>query len=340
MQNNQSRTQSRTHPTIDFKAIPKVELHVHLDCCLSLGVVSQLRPGITEEEYRADFIAPAKCLDLADFLKTTFRSIALMQTKENLRLVTRDLFQQFKADNVIYAEIRFAPLQHLDNGLTPAEVVQTVVETTDACVAETGVEAGILLCTLRHYSQAQSLQTAKLAEQFKGTRVVGLDIAADEAGFPVDAHIAAFDFARRNGIPRTAHAGEAKGPESVWETLAHFKPQRIGHGVRSIQDPKLIQALMAENILLEVCPTCNIQIDVFDTYPNHPVDKLYRAGVPISINTDTRTITDISLSHEYQRLHETFGWTETDFQTCNANALKAAFIQAALREKLLDRLRG
>ncbi len=322
----------------EIELLPKVELHVHLDCCLSFDVVSLLKPGITREEYAKDFLGRPKYKNLAGFLKIIDHSLELMQTGENLGLVTEDLFQQFKQDNVIYAEIRFAPLLHLRQGLSPADVVRTVEESVSRCVKETGIEARIILCTLRHYSKEQSMATVKLAGQFIGTRVAALDLSADEAGFPVDAHIAAFQYARENGIFCTAHAGEAKGPESIRETLEYFKPSRIGHGVRCIEDPLLPDELKRKGIHLEVCPSCNVQIDVFNTYAGHPIDRLFNSGISVGINTDGRTITDISLSDEYERLQHTFGWGIEHFLTCNQNALQAAFLpggtKAALQEKL------
>lgn len=322
----------------EIRALPKVELHVHLDCCLSYDVVSKLKPGITQDMYRDQFIAPAKCKNLADFLARIDSSIDLMQTEKALHLVTEDLFKQLKKDTVMYAEIRFAPLQHLKNGLTPDEVVDIVEHAVSEASKETGVEARIILCTLRHFTQKQSLRTAKLLEDFRGTHVAAMDLAADEAGFPIYKHIDAFQYIMHRFIPCTAHAGEAKGPESVRETLEQLKPSRIGHGVRSIEEPQLVQELKEKNIHLEICPSCNVQIDIYDTYENHPVDALYRAGVPISINTDARTTTNITLSDEYERLRRTFGWGKQDFLQCNLNALDAAFLADCKKEQLKQRM--
>ncbi len=322
----------------EIELLPKVELHVHLDCCLSFDVVSGLIPGITREKYRKDFIGASKYKNLADFLELIGNSLELMQTGKGLGLVTQDLFQQFKQENVIYAEIRFAPLLHLQQGLTPGEVVRIVEEAVSQCVEETGIEARIILCTLRHHTKEQSMTTVKLAEQFQDTRVAALDLSADEAGFPITAHIPAFEYARQKGIHCTAHAGEAKGPGSVWETLEHLKPSRIGHGVRSIEDSKLVEALKKKNIHLEVCPSCNVQIDVFDTYADHTIDRLYNAGVSVGINTDSRTVTNISLTDEYERLQQVFGWGTEHFLKCNQNALAAAFLPAEIKEILEENL--
>lgn len=323
---------------MDWNRFPKVELHLHLDCSLSYAVVSRIDPSITLEEYRADFIAPAKCTNLADFLTRAPKGFSLMQTEEQLRLVTLDLFEQLCADNLLYAEIRFAPLLHIEKGLSPRQVVASVEAATAQAIRSTGIEARIILCTLRHYSAAQSLETVQLVEEFRGSTVAGFDIAADKAGNVIDAHTAAFQFAREKGLFCTAHAGEARGPDNVWDTLQHFAPSRLGHGVRSIEDPALIEHLRQHQIHLEVCPTCNVQTNVFDTYANHPIDKLYRAGLSVGVNTDARTITNVTLGQEYAKLHQTFRWDTLDFLQCNRNALNAAFIADDVRQKLLRRL--
>jgi adenosine deaminase len=325
---------------MEWHLLPKVELHLHLDCNLSYEVVSAIDPSVTKEDYLQDYIAPEKCIDLADFLKRAVKGFALMQTREQLQLVVHDLFKQLVADNVLYAEIRFAPLQHLQQGLTPYEVVAATEKATAAAIKETGIEARLILCTLRHFTEAQSLQTAQLVQQFKGTQVTGFDIAADEAGFPIDAHITAFKYAREKNIFCTAHAGEAKGAASVWETLQYFGPSRIGHGIRSFEDEKLITHLKEHKIHLEICPTCNVQINIYDTYKNHPVDKLYRSGVSLNINTDARTICNINLNREYEKLQQNFGWAMDDFYTTNVNALQAAFIPDEVKTILLAKLKA
>ena len=298
---------------MDYSLLPKAELHLHLDCCLSYEVVQQLDSTITYEAWRQSFIAPAKCTDLADYITRAIKGYELMQTQEQLRLVTLDLFRQLKADHVIYAEIRFAPLQHLTKGLRPAEVVAAVNDAAKEGIAQTGVEARLILCTLRHYTELQSLQTALLAAQFRGTLVTGFDIAADEAGFPIDNHIKAFEFARANQISCTAHAGEARGADSVWETIRHFHPLRIGHGVRSMEDSRLVAFLKSNNIHLEVCPSSNIQTNVYERIHDHPVDDIYNAGLSVSISTDARTISDVTLNSEYALLEKVFNWSKMQF---------------------------
>ena len=320
--------------------IPKVELHLHLDCSLSYEVVRRLDERVSRAEFDAEFVAPPVCSSLADFLLRAPRGFQLMQTRDSLELVTEDLFAQLAADGVIYAEIRFAPLLHLERGLKSEEVVAAVERATERMIAATGIEARLILCTLRHYTRAQSLETAELVKRFEGSLVAAFDIAGDEAGFPVDAHVAAFRYAQEQGLARTAHAGEAAGAESMWETLRVFAPSRIGHGVRCVEDPALVEHLKVAGIHLEMCPTSNVQTRAVRSYAEHPVDELLRGGLSVGISTDTRTITNVTLEQEYASLTRTFGWGEAEFVRCNRNALEAAFVEEDVRARLRERLRG
>lgn len=322
---------------MNIPSLPKIELHLHLDCSLSFEVVQKLRQGITREEYDRDFIAPANCASLEEYLKCAEAPISIMQTKEQLEAVTLDLFKQLKADNVIYAEIRFAPLQHLEDGLLAEEVVKIVDEATAKGIEETGIEVRIILCTLRHFSEEQSMGTIKLVEQFKGTNVVGFDIAADET-LPIDNHIKAFEYARKHDIPCTAHAGEARGPDSVREVLGNFHPARIGHGVRSIEDPELLDHLKEKNIHLEVCPTSNVQTGIYDSIADHQVNDIFKNGNSLSVNTDGRAISNVSLNEEYQKLNRHFDWQIEQFLRGNEFAIEAAFCDEATKEKLRQEL--
>lgn len=322
----------------DFQALPKVELHLHLDCSLSYAVVNRLAPSISREQYDLDFIAPPKCKNLAEFLKRAPQGFALMQTETSLRQVTFDLFEQLASDHVIYAEIRFAPLLHTQKGLRSHEVVEIVDQAFTEAIQQSGIEARLILCTLRHFNEQQSLETVRLVERFRPRLVAGFDIAADEAGYPIHAHVSSFQYAITKGLPRTAHAGEARGPESVWETLKNFRPSRLGHGVRSIEDSALIAHLQNSGIHLEICPTCNIQTDIYNLYPDHPIDRLYRAGVSVGVNTDARTISNVTLTEEYGRLHHNFGWDKEQFLACNRNAINASFAPDSIKQKITEQL--
>ncbi|MGD8306230.1 MAG: adenosine deaminase [Ignavibacteria bacterium] len=324
----------------DIQKLPKVELHSHLDCSMSFDLVSKINPQISKNEYDSEFVGPLKCNSLSEILKYVTNQVNLMQTEENIRLVVKDLFNQLREENVIYTEIRFAPLLHLSQGLKPEAVVEIVADEISICSNETAIEAGIILCTLRHFNEKESMQTVELVKRYiTNSLVIGFDIAADEEGYSIDANKKAFLYAIENDLPRTAHAGEAKGPESMWETINNFKPSRIGHGVRSVEDPSLVDYLIENNIHLEVCPTCNIQTNIFDEYKDHPVNFLFNSGVSVGINTDGRTLCNVSLNEEYQKLVKTFNWGIEPLKQCNLNSVSHAFLSDLDKKYLTDKIK-
>lgn len=318
--------------------IKKVELHVHLDTCLSFQYMQKISPGIGLDEFRATFIAPDRCRDLGDFISKIAPQIEILQTREAIELAVDDLYQQLAADNVIYAEIRFAPLLHTVLGLTGEEIVETVIAAMRHCSQLYSIEAGLLLCTLRHFTRQESLYTAGLVLKYLGRGVAGLDLAADEAGYSLENHIEAFELVRKAGGNVIAHAGEACGAVSIEETLNALQVSRIGHGVRCIEDQRVIERLIREEILLEICPSCNLVCNVFDAMENHPVHLLKQRGVRLNINTDARTVANITLNEEYQKLHDTFGWSYADFNRCNEDAINASFIDNVSKDRLIKKL--
>lgn len=323
---------------MDFSILPKVELHLHLDSSLSFTAVSRLDPSVTLADYQRNFLLPAKCSDMAAFFACAPRGSTLMQTEEQLCLATFDVFEQLQRDNVLYAEILLFPYLHTNRGLSAEKVVEIVDEAVAQASQEMGIEARIILSVLRHYPTQQSLATVKLVERFKGTRVVGVDLGGYEAAYPLFAHIPAFQYAVQQGIPRTVHAGELLGAESVWGALKHLHPSRIGHGVRSIEDPALLEHLRKEQIHLEVCPTSNVQFDLYESYAQHPINRFYESGLALSVNTDSRTMTNVTLTQEYERLHQVFGWEKEHFFRCNLHALHAAFVPEETKQRLEQRL--
>lgn len=321
-----------------FKNLPKIELHIHLDCSLSYETVKRLRPDTTIDDFNNNFKASKSCSSLKQYIKCADNAISLMQSKESLELVMEDFFNQLIEDNVIYCEIRFAPLLHTEEGLNSREVLNIICNSMNILSKESGVVTGLILCTLRHYSKEQSMETVKLAEEFKGKGVLGFDIAADEAGYPLDNHIDAFKYAIQNDINCTAHAGEAKGPESIWETIDKLKVKRIGHGVKCIKDPKLVKVLSENNYHLEVCVSSNIKTKTFNKIEDHPISQINKSSISMSINTDGRTISDTDLTNEYELISKKFGWSIEEFKKCNLEAIKHAFISDEIKTLLTHKI--
>ena len=323
-----------------FKNLPKIELHLHLDCSLSYDVVKKIDPMVDLNQYRSSFQAGQGCSSLKDYIKCADNAIELMQTKENLEFIVEDLFKQLYEDNVIYVEIRFAPLLHCEGELNAEKVVEIICNSASIQAKKYNIDYGLILCTLRHYSEEESLKTVKLVDQFSKNGVVGFDIAADEAGYPIDNHIKAFAYAKNNNLNITAHAGEAKGPESIWETINKLYAKRIGHGVRCLEDKKLVKFLSDNNYHLEICLTSNIMTNTFNSFVDHPINEIYDSSISLSINTDGRTISNTSLSKEYAIAHNELNWSVEKIIQSNLYAVEHSFTSNEIKEKLRKQLKS
>ena len=324
----------------ELRAVPKVELHLHLDCSMSFASVSALDPGVTPERYRAEFLAPRKCVNLVDYFRYLAPALALLQTREALTVSTIDLLRQLHEDGVVYAEIRFAPQLHRQTGMSTEAVVETVLAALVEGRRTHPVEARLILCQLRPEDTANGLELVRIAQKYRAHGVGGVDLAGDETGYGLGEHIPVFKQARDLGLNITAHAGEAGGAEKVREVVEQLGVRRVGHGVRSIEDDAVIALLLERDVHLEVCPSCNIQIDVFDRYEDHPVDALMRRGVSVGVNTDARGPTDLTLTEEYGRLQQVFGWDAARFRAANLAAIGRAFADDATKAAIRARLKA
>jgi len=308
-----------------FLDMPKVELHTHIDCSLSHETVARLGVDLTPEEYRQNFVAPERCKDLTEYLACIDPALKILQTKKALEFAIDGLIAAQAAENVLYAELRFAPHLHLERGLGLDDVMETVLQAIRISGSRYNVECGLILCTLRHFTEQQSLEVADLTLRFADQGVVALDLAGDEANYPIAPNIAAFKQVREAGGNVIAHAGEASGADSVLETLDLLQAKRIGHGVRSIEDMALVERIVAEGLHLEICPSCNIQTGIFSDITRHSLPRLLDSGVNISLNTDGRATNGASLSSEYQLVSDAFGWSDHIILDLNRNALNASF---------------
>ena len=322
----------------NLRNLPKIELHLHLDCCLSFDVVKKINPKIDIEAYNKKFKAPSTCSSVKEYIKCAEYAVDLMQDEKSISLIVEDLFDQLKAENIIYVEIRFAPLLHCRGELSSKEVVQIVDDICKKCSKKYCIHYALILCTLRHFSKNQSMETVQLVEEFKNSGVFALDIAADEAGFSLDNHFGAFDFAFENNISCTAHAGEAKGPESIKETLKKLKVKRIGHGVRCVEDKKLMNYLKNNNIHLEICLTSNIKTLTYESVDAHPIDKIFKSNISLSMSTDGRTISNIDLTSEYELVVNKFGWDLSDLKKVNIDAVNHSFTTSEIKKELLKKI--
>lgn len=312
---------------MNLKNIPKVELHLHLDGSVRLDTASMLT-GKNIEEVRSLMIAKEKCHDLNEYLTKFNLANEIMQSQENLTRIAKELVEDLKNDNVIYAEVRFAPLLHTKKGLTGEEVIEAVL----LGLKDEDLKVNLILCMMRQFSFEDNLKTIELAIKYLDKGVVAIDLAGAEALYPTANFERLFQIAKDKNIPFTIHAGEADGKDSILSAI-NFKTKRIGHGVRCIEDKETLDMINKNNITLEVCPTSNIQTDIFENYHDHPIRKLYDMNILVTINVDNMTVSNIDLTQEYEKLVKNFNFTLKDFKKMNINAINASFLKEELKEK-------
>lgn len=310
-----------------LKKLPKVELHIHLDGSVRVKTVAELLK-LEEDIVRKQMVCDRNIASLTEYLEKFELPIAVMQTKENLKRITKEVLEDLKEEHVIYVELRFAPLLHIKKGLSQQEVVEAVIEGLEEVK---GITCRLILCCMRD-KKVENLETIKVAQKFKNSYVVALDLAGDESRYPTYLFQDLFLKAKKLGIPYTIHAGEASDYHSIEEALL-LGASRIGHGVAAIQNQTIMEELYKKHILLEICPQSNVDTKLVSEKQNHPVKQLY-SNCLISINTDNRTVSQITLTKEYEDLIKIFGFTIEDIKQCNLNAICYSFLKQKEKEIL------
>ncbi|MFJ4678648.1 MULTISPECIES: adenosine deaminase [unclassified Kitasatospora] len=327
---------------------PKVLLHDHLDGGLRPETIVELAadcgyrglPTTDPKELGTWFREAADSGSLERYLETFAHTCAVMQTRAALVRVAADCAEDLAADGVVYAEVRYAPEQHLEAGLSLDEVVEAVNEgfrTGEANARARGhrIRVGTLLTAMRHAARSQEI--AELANRYRDHGVVGFDIAGAEAGHPPTRHQAAFDYLKGENNHFTIHAGEAFGLPSIWEALQCCGADRLGHGVRIVDDltvgedgrvqlGRLAAYVRDKRIPLEMCPTSNLQTGAAASYAEHPIGLLTRLKFRVTVNTDNRLMSGTSMSREFAHLVDAFGYTLADLEWFTVNAMKSAFL--------------
>ena len=327
-------------PTYDeIVKAPKALLHDHLDGGLRPATIVELAARVGHELPAADpdgladwFRRAADSGSLERYLETFAHTVAVMQTPEALRRVAYECAVDLAADGVVYAEVRFAPEQHLQGGLTLDEVVEAVLAGFAAAVQDGAqIRVGTLLTAMRH--AARSMEIAELAVRFRDLGVVGFDIAGAEAGYPPTRHLDAFEYLQRENFHFTIHAGEAFGLRSIWQALQWCGADRLGHGVRIVDDisgdgklGRLAAYVRDKRIPLELCPSSNVQTGAAASIAEHPIGLLRDLRFRVTVNTDNRLMGGTSMSRELALLVDAFGYGWSELQWFTVNAMKSAFI--------------
>lgn len=309
-----------------------IDLHLHLDGSLPPETVIKLAmsqginlPSFDKDELIKYLRADIKCGSLNDYLEKFDLPLALLQKGKALETAVYDLMFGLKENGITYAEIRFAPQLHTRKELTQEDAVVFAIKGMEKGIKETGVKAKLILCLMRGDNNKESnIETVHMAEKFLGKGVCALDLAGAEALYPTENFRGEFELARRLNIPFTIHAGEAAGPESVWEAV-RMGARRIGHGVNAVYDEELLMEIKKRGIVLETCPTSNIQTGAVSDIKLHPVKKLLNMGIKVTVNTDNMTVSDTTVSKEFMLLKREIGLTPAEEAQLLQNAEDACF---------------
>jgi len=337
---------------------PKVLLHDHLDGGLRPATVLDLAreadyrdlPAHDPESLATWFAEAAYSGSLERYLETFRHTVGVTQTAESLIRVSRECAEDLALDGVVYAEVRFAPELHLSRGMTEREAIEAVLAgfgEGERRAAEAGhvIRMGLLLTAMR--TATHSRQIAELAVEFRDRGVVGFDIAGAEAGFPPTRHLDAFEYLRKENAHFTIHAGEAFGLPSIWEAIQWCGADRLGHGVRIVDDIEvhpdgtatlgLLAAYVRDRrIPLEMCPSSNVQTGAAPSIAEHPIGLLRRLGFRVTVNTDNRLMSGTSMTREMHLLSEAFGYGLDDMQWFTVNAIKSSFLPFDQRLELIN----
>lgn len=324
--------------------MPKVELHDHLDGGMRIPTIIELAkknnvslPSFDPYELKQWFVKGCQQKSLPLYLESFAVTLSLLQDEYSLERVAYESILDLSADNVVYAEIRFAPLLHLTKGLSPEIVVESVLKGLERGKKETGVVYGLLLCAMRDQSPELSLQVAKLAVAFRDRGVVGFDLAGGEEGYPPKTHIEAFRYIRRKNFNITIHAGEAFGLESIWQALQVCGAHRIGHGTRLVEDMSLdgdkiekmgdlARFIQDKRIPLEMCLSSNVGTGAAKDFASHPFRVFYKNNFRVCLCTDNRLMSDTTLTKEMRIASEQYGLNIYDMEKLTLNAMKSAFL--------------
>ena len=327
-------------------AMPKAELHLHLDGSLRIDTALDLARtrGVEAprdvEGMRARLVAPMPFRDQAELLRAFDLPIALLQDAEALERVTAELVETKAAENVRYVEIRWGPRLHVARGLSLADGIAAVARGARGAAARTGTEVRLICTALRSHEPAGNVELAETAARYRDDGLTGWDLAGDEAAFPDPLlHGDAFAAARAGGLRITVHAGEWGGAAQVRRALA-VDPERIAHGPGAIDDPELCRELIEGGVTLDLCPTSNWQAGIVQSIAAHPLARLHRLGVPVTLSTDDTTVSDLTLTDEYERALAEIGLTLAELWAIDRHALDVAFADPPMDARLRGEFDG
>ncbi len=327
-----------------LRRIPKAELHCHLDGSVRAATLLELArehdvpmPATTPEAL-AHHMYVRDARHLEDYLTRFDTTLSVMQSAASLERITYELAEDAAADGVRYIEIRYAPVLNQQWGLTLDETVDAPLRGLERARNAYNIQGRLIICSLRHLSPSVSLELAHLAARWRGQGVVGFDLAGGEAGHPAALHQAAFRHASEHGMFCTCHAGEGAGPESVREAVHVCGAQRIGHGTRLIEDERLTDELGEKGIVIEACLTSNVQTRAAKDYASHPLRAYFDRGLQVTLNTDNRLMSGVTLTDEYAHAAQDLHFSFDELCRLARMGFDAAFLEPDEKRQLLERV--
>ncbi|MCI1995371.1 MAG: adenosine deaminase [Clostridium luticellarii] len=325
-----------------FKLIPKVDLHCHLDGSLRpktiLDIAQREKIPISDNDldnFEEKVKVLGNCKSLKEYLNKFTLPIKIMQKEEYIYRVTTELLEDSCKKNIRYIEIRFAPLNHLENGLKPEQVIKTVLSAMDYGRKNLGIMSNLILCILRQEPAEYGIELIKKARKFLDKGVVAIDLAGNESDFPPEIHREAFKLAKEYGFHRTVHAGETGIPENIMKSIKMLYAERIGHGTYAYKDKQITKYLKETKIPLEVCITSNINTSAVSSYKEHPIKRYLDEGIVVTVNTDNTTVSNTDIIQEFKYLVEYQHFNLNDIKKVIKNGIVYSFASKTDKTNLL-----
>lgn len=329
---------------MNIENLKKVELHLHLDGSLRPQTLLDIAekdnislPTKDLEEIKKYMMVADNNKDLVEYLKKFELPLKVMQSEENLERIAFELVEDLAKENYMYAEIRFAPHLHTEKGLSLDKVIKSVTNGIERAERDYDIKSNIILCIMRHLSVEKGFEIVNLAKSYMGSKVVAIDLAGDEFNYPVTIFKDVFAKAKENNIPITIHAGEARGYESIVDSI-ELGASRIGHGVRAYENTNLIQELINKNIFLECCAISNMNTQIFDDFYEYPFKNYLNKGIKVTINTDNRTVSNTNFKKEIEVLEKYNSIDKNEIIKSIKNSIYGAFISDKEKDILLKKL--
>ena len=328
---------------------PKLDLHLHLDGSMlpeSAWEMAKERniklPADNIEDFKIFIIVTADCRSVNDYLERFEMPLQIMQDSAAISRTAMELVELLASQGLVYAEIRFAPQLHTRNGLTQKDAIEAVIDGVNKGMEKCpSIKIGVICCTMsvgpETANMEENLETVRLAKDYLGKGICGIDLAGAEGIVPLKNFHPIFDLAKELGIPFTCHAGDSQGPDTVRDAM-DFGSKRIGHGHHIFDDKELCKSAIKEGVTLEICPTSNIQCQSQPSYEEHPAKKLFDMGMNITINTDNMILSDINLDKEYDKCLNQMGFEYNDIIKMNINSVKASFMPEEEKQPLIEKL--